>query len=80
MANVASQTQALALLLLPLGDSTASGDSISPEVLDGDVSDPTMPLRLGSECVLLKERREEALGCLNALGNANENSISKTVR
>ncbi|EIN04476.1 hypothetical protein PUNSTDRAFT_146447 [Punctularia strigosozonata HHB-11173 SS5] len=58
--EVASQTQALALLV-------AAGTDLSEDGLDGDAEG----LYLGDECVLAEERREEARTSYDVLKNLN---------
>lgn len=53
LAEVASQTHALSLLLI-------RSQEVTPEALDGDHTDPEQPLTLGAECLLLEERQGEA--------------------
>ena len=60
--ELASQTQALALLLAAKGSS-----QLNDRDLDGDDASPLGPLALGDECVLPEERQEEARAGYNAL-------------
>ncbi|KAF8530061.1 hypothetical protein BU17DRAFT_72839 [Hysterangium stoloniferum] len=69
IAEVASYTQALSLLLL-------RSQFGSPEALDG-YTDPTEPLQLGAECSLPDERKDEARMGYELLQKLNE---SESVR
>ena len=60
IAELASYTKTLSLLLI-------HSQNISPEAVDGDHTNPEQPLTLGAECLLLGERREEALQTYDAL-------------
>lgn len=77
-ANVVTATQALALLVIGSDPSTTTSSSTDQQV-DGDVSDYTVPLRLGSEGMLSDERKEEAEAALAALGSSNEQSTYREV-
>ena len=77
-ANVASATQALALLVIP-SQPSSTPVILTPETLDADVSDSAAPLKLGGEGMLADERKEEAEGALEALGMSNEKSPFREV-
>ncbi|KAF8582936.1 hypothetical protein K439DRAFT_1634845 [Ramaria rubella] len=53
LAEIASHTQALSLLVIRTRQTT-------PEALDGDHTHPAHPLTLGKECLLREERHQEA--------------------
>ena len=80
MANVASATQALALLLIPsrpLGSTSPPSPLLSPEALDMDVFDQKAPLKLGAEGMLADERKEEAEAALGGLDISIEKSPAR---
>lgn len=62
VAEIASQTQALALLL-----AASESTQLKDRDLDGDRASPLGPLALGEECVLPEERQEEARAGYEAL-------------
>ncbi|KIJ47909.1 hypothetical protein M422DRAFT_45616 [Sphaerobolus stellatus SS14] len=66
VAEVASHTQALSLLLI-------RAQNTSPEALDGDQTHPAEPLTLGEECLLPEERKEEARSGYNELQKLAKN-------